>query len=320
MTLATTQHTALTTITSEPRIELAITAWLDSKRGRSGSVKTLRAYSDTLHAFRAALQAAGLDVDGDSRAVSLAAQGWAGRDEPAPATYNQRLAILSSFYDYAEKQLDLGWGNPIRRVERRKVQAYADVQALTPEQVREGLRAIDRSVPEGMRDYVLLRVAVVTGWRVNELASLRGGDVQHQGGRVTLHCRRAKGAKVKRETVSMSVSKTLLSYLSAVYGASLGSLDPDAPIWMSWSRNQSHGNALSVQAMADISHSRLGVHFHALRHTFARTLEDAGAKVSDIQARLGHESLATTGKYLAALKSNENPYSEKLDKLFDLED
>jgi len=30
----------------------------------------------------------------------------------------------------------------------------------------------------------------------------------------------------------------------------------------------------------------------------ARAMEDAGAKVSEIQARLGHDSLATTGRYL----------------------
>jgi integrase len=182
--------------------------------------------------------------------------------------------------------------------------------------VREGLRAIDRSLPDGMRDYVLLRVAVVTGWRVNELASLRGGDVQNQGGRVTLHCRRAKGAKVKRETLSADASRALLGYLHQIYGPRLEGLPNDAPIWISYSRNSSRRQALSVRSLETISRVRLGVHFHALRHTFARAMEDAGAKVSEIQSRLGHESLQTTGRYLAALKSNENPYSEKLDELF----
>jgi integrase len=43
-----------------------------------------------------------------------------------------------------------------------------------------------------------------------------------------------------------------------------------------------------------------------------RALEDAGAKVSEIQARLGHESLATTGRYLAALRADENPHADAL--------
>jgi len=40
---------------------------------------------------------------------------------------------------------------------------------------------------------------------------------------------------------------------------------------------------------------------HTLYHTFARAMQDAGANVGEIQARLGHASLATTGRYLAAL-------------------
>ena len=38
--------------------------------------------------------------------------------------------------------------------------------------------------------------------------------------------------------------------------------------------------------------------------------------MSDIQARLGHSNLATTGRYLAALRAAENPQSEALETLF----
>ena len=46
---------------------------------------------------------------------------------------------------------------------------------------------------------------------------------------------------------------------------------------------------------------------HALRHTFAKAMEDSGAKVSKIQARLGHSILATMGRYLAALINRNLP-------------
>src|SRR5689334_7390654 len=90
-------------------IDVAIEAWLHAKGKRSGSLKTSRAYVDTISAFRAALRDGEYDLDSDPRAVSLAAQGWAGQSlrgdrEVSASTFNQRLAILSSFYGYARKQ------------------------------------------------------------------------------------------------------------------------------------------------------------------------------------------------------------------------
>jgi len=85
-------------------IDLAIAAWLDSKAGRSGSRHTEQIYRSTIADFRGQLQMGGLDLDADSRAIALAAQGWAGIGTPAPATFNRRLAMLSSFYSFARKR------------------------------------------------------------------------------------------------------------------------------------------------------------------------------------------------------------------------
>ena len=45
---------------------------------------------------------------------------------------------------------------------------------------------------------------------------------------------------------------------------------------------------------------------HATRYTAAHSMEKVGLTVSEIQARLGHKSLATTGRYLASLRRAEN--------------
>ena len=53
------------------------------------------------------------------------------------------------------------------------------------------------------------------------------------------------------------------------------------------------------------SEKRIGTSkVHQLRHTFARMLEDAGAKITVIQQRLGHASAATTSIYLQALRAD----------------
>src|SRR5436305_11188730 len=100
-------------------IDVAIKAWIEAKTRRSGSEKTRKAYEDTLIAFRSLLWQTGRDLDpylnvGEDTEeahreaiaeIALAAQGFAGlsvKDKVvSESTYNQRLAVLSSFYIFA---------------------------------------------------------------------------------------------------------------------------------------------------------------------------------------------------------------------------
>ncbi len=300
-------------------VELARVAWLDAKAKRSGSRKTLATYQSTLDSFRACLRAAGLDLDGDARAIALLAQQWAGAGDVAPATYNQRLAVVSSFYAYAHKQELLDGANPIDRLERRPVHAYAGAHALNYGDLKARLQGINRRTVQGARDYALLAVALQTGRRLSELAGLRWKDVRIHGSSVTLFWARTKGGKTHSDTLAQPTGRALMSYLEQAHWPRLLSLPADAPIWVSVSpRNR--GQALSIQSIADICERHLGTSkVHALRHTFARAMEDSGAKVSDIQARLGHSSLATTGRYLAALKQSDNAHGDALADLFGIE-
>ncbi len=302
-------------------IELAIAAWLDAKGKRSGSPHTVRAYGDTLRKFRAYLFAHSEDLDGDTRAVALLAQAWMREQNLQGATLNTRLAILSSFYTFANKQGLLPIDNPISRVERAKQQRYRGARPLDFDEVRQRLAGIDRNTPIGARDHALLLVGLQTGRRVSELANLRLGDVEIHGARVILHWRRTKGGKSMNDTLPSSVGRVLLEWLDFFYGSRLRKLPPDTPVWVSLSSNGTWGRPLDVQSIADICQRHLGTSkVHSLRHTFARAMEDSGAKVSDIQARLGHESLDTTGRYLAALNRAENPQADKIAALFGAED
>ena len=210
----------------------------------------------------------------------------------------------------------LGW--TIDRVERRQVQRYATSKALSLADVRQQLASIDRSTTEGQRDYCLLAVALQTGRRVAELAGLRWGDIEVSGAEITLTWRRTKGGKVMRDTLPAGLSRALASYLRLVYGERLKSLPKDAAIWVSVSR-QNVGEAIGTQTIRRLCEQYLGTtKVHSLRHTFARTLEETGAKLSEIQARLGHTNAATTGIYMSALHSNENPHADALAELLGL--
>jgi integrase len=337
---------ALTTIVESSPIDLAIMAWLDAKRRHSGSEKTYKAYTETLYGFRGMLQTVGKELDpylniledtdeAKRKAFSeigLAAQGFAalsvveGR-KVSESTYNQRLAILSSFYTFANKRGFLLCGNPISTVERARVQAYKHATPLEVEEVAERMQAIDRSSKQGARDYAMLAILLQTGRRLSEVIDLRWRNVTVKGSRITLVFEHCKGGKVMRDTIPPAVSNALLEWLTMAYGPRLRSLSGDAPLWISFTRKAERDGEqsglvpppLTIRSVANICEKHLGVSkVHVTRHTWARTMEDAGAKVSEIQARLGHESLATTGRYLAALKQADNQHADTLAARFGL--
>ena len=109
---------------------------------------------------------------------------------------------------------------------------------------------------------------------------------------------------------------------AGMLGPTVGQIRRERPVWISLAaRNGTYGHPLSIRAIALINEQRLGASkVHTLRHTFARGLEDAGAKVSEIQARLGHADLGTTGRYLAQLHAGENPHLARLSHLYGMED
>lgn len=108
-----------------------------------------------------------------------------------------------------------------------------------------------------------------------------------------------------------------------------GCMPTTGQAWASWpprphsgslARDASYGHQLGYQSITAICKKHLGTSkVHTTRHTMAHAMEKVGAPVSEIQARLGHKSLATTGRYLASLKRAENRHGEQLAALFGTE-
>jgi integrase len=66
-------------------------------------------------------------------------------EDVSPSTYNQRLAILSSFYTFVQEVYHLDIPNPIGSVKKRPVQAYGAAHPIEPETVEQGLESINRT-------------------------------------------------------------------------------------------------------------------------------------------------------------------------------
>ena len=300
-------------------LDACVAAWLKNKSERTGSAKTKRAYEETIKDFRAMLKSARpipLDLDSDdTRAIRLAAESFASGNGVQPSTFNQRLAILSSFYTYAIKQEVLD-KNPIKLIDRRPVDAKDAAHPMDKADVTQALASIDRSTDRGLRDYALLSLAVTTGRRVRELASLVWGDIHITGKKMVITWQRCKGNKQMRDEIEPRTKTALLAYLRALHGEDIDKLSKDVPIFVSLAKNNYRGG-LSIQAVSDICLKHLGTSkVHTTRHTFAVQMEKAGASLSDIGAKLGHASLKTTSDYMKRLHSAENPHAAKLGEMF----
>ena len=330
--LSATPTPMLPAIIEPGALDLAIAAWLDAKGKRSQ--KTRKAYADTLAAFRAALQHKALDLDtlartdgngrNQRREVTLIAQAFASFSARGktvtPATFNQRLSILSSFYEYARKRDFLDY-NPIDPVDRQDVQPYAKAIALPPERTAAILKAIDRNTVIGARDYTLLAVLLQTGRRVSEVTDLRWEHLTLLGDQITLTFDHCKGNQVMIDTLDKATSKAMLTYLYQFYGAQLGQLANTAPIWVNLSPDPAcRGQALGTQAIADVCEKYLGTSkVHTTRHTFSHNMKQIGASTRTIKERLGHASESTTELYLEQLHRADNPYADLLAALTGIE-
>ncbi len=134
-----------------------------------------------------------------------------------PATINQRLAIISSFYEYGIRQGALTV-NPVKRVERSRVQQYGKSKALDAASVEQKLAEIDRSTLQGKRDYALLAVLLDTGRRVSEVCSLQTQNLELIAGRFAVTFEHCKGGEVMYDTLSYAATNALREWLEAYYG------------------------------------------------------------------------------------------------------
>jgi site-specific recombinase XerD len=312
---------SLSPFSERPTLDQCISLWIARKTRRTDSEQTRRAYKRVITQFRAALHEASLELTSDARIVALAADGWAntGQDgtSVSSATYNQRLAILSSFYRYA-MTWEFCMSNPIDLIERKPTAHPNAAMPMEAGEIAAHLQAIDRSTIDGRRDFALLSIGVTTGHRVNELAAMRWRDIT-VGQKITVIWPHCKGNKVEHSALSSNTAKALIAHLRDFYGEQLERIKPDSPIWVSQSNNN-RGGPISDQAIADICKQWLGTSkVHMLRHSFAIAMEDAGASVAEISERLGHSDVKVTSIYLKRIRSARNPYASKLEEMFGIE-
>lgn len=250
---------------------------------------------------------------------------------PKPATIDKAMAALKAYYAYL-CEVDEAVRNPMVHIKAERKGAPRAPQALSDKELGKLLegardritladekrRPIDKTATacEARRDFAIVNVLAYAGLRVGELCSLTLDDVTIQARGGELVVRRGKGNKRREAELNLSCRKALIE-------------------WMTW-RNyycddkkcaalfvSRKGGAIkpraveraidSIAKQATARGLKSEVTPHTLRHTFARRLLDGGTALKDVQEHMGHESIATTAKYLRPSREKRKQDVERID-------
>jgi len=176
---------------------------------------------------------------------------------------------------------------------------------LTPDQLREALKAMRRRSIEGQRDYALFNLMARTGLRDIEVSRALVGDIRQESGQAVLWIQ-GKGRDSKDDFVLLTdkALKPIRSYLKA-----RGPVQPEAPLFSS-SSDRNYGQALTTRSISRIvktalrtiglDDSRLTA--HSLRHSAISLSVAGGASLQQAQAMARHTDPKTTLIYFHNLE------------------
>lgn len=147
------------------------------------------------------------------------------------------------------------------------------------------------------RDWAALEFLYGTGARISEAAGLSWEAVDLSAGTATLFGKGRKQRMAPMSRTALEALRSLRDASVALFGT--GALRPDAPVFLNRRGGRITTRLLERVFSAALREAGLPDRFspHALRHSFATHLLDAGADLRAVQELLGHASLSTTQIY-----------------------
>ncbi|MEK6531546.1 MAG: tyrosine recombinase XerC [Deltaproteobacteria bacterium] len=214
-------------------------------------------------------------------------------------TIARKLSSLKSFFRFLLKK-GLVKANPAGLVPVPKSEKYLPI-VLSVEEAGSLMHAAKVNAArqgEALRDLAILEVLYSSGIRVSELTGANLKDVDLESGTIRVL---GKGGKERIAFLGSFAKQSLGVYIKNAGQCNEG---PDAPVFIGRTGKNGACQRISQRTVQRIVRrysalSGIAKHPtpHALRHTFATHLLDAGVDLRTIQEMLGHARLSTTQRY-----------------------
>ncbi len=226
------------------------------------------------------------------------------------ATINRKLSSLRAFFKFLNREALVPQNpfaaavSPKRRKPLPKVLTVRDVARLLEAPRQAAAEALAAETHPGrrrwlayaaLRDTAILEILYSAGLRISELTGLTEERLDLLAGVIKV---RGKGKKERLCPLGRPAVSALEAALAARAGLA-GCRPGDAPLFVG--RTGGRLTPRSIERLFKRCLARAGLDPalspHALRHSFATHLLDAGADLRSVQELLGHASLSTTQIY-----------------------
>jgi integrase/recombinase XerC len=292
-------------------------AFLEHLRlNENASPHTVRAYDSDLSQYLGFLAAhVGRRVSGlrPSDLDHLNARAWLGdlnKRGNSKASAARKLSAIRAFGRYLRREGIVEGdsaaliGTPRREQRIPNHLAVNEMSAL--------LQMPDTARPLGRRDQAILELFYASGLRLSELVGLDLDDVNLPGRVVRVMGKGRKERIVPFNTTAAAALRAWMADRSAFAAppprgdaapsarrSPVHSRRPRDPLFLNYQGGRLSTRSVDklVRRYVSACSTRLGISPHALRHSFATHLLEAGADLRAIQELLGHARLSTTQRY-----------------------
>jgi len=286
-------------------LKIQIRSFIDSLHSEKGyAANTCRAYSHNLNEFISFVSESYFSTENQKGADLLKAdqidglmiRGFLGflHKKNKKVTMARKLSAVRSFFRFLVKHgviLD----NPLDLITTPKQKKAIPVY-LPVDDVFRLLDSIKTDTLAGIRNRAIFETLYSSGIRVSELEGLDVFDVDVKKCLIRVV---GKGNKERIVPIGTKAIAAIKEYRERLQSEAGIGEDDNTPLFL----NKDHGRltSRSIARILDKTARECGllipVSPHALRHTFATHMLDAGADLRVVQELLGHKSLSTTQKY-----------------------